>query len=737
MHLKRLELSGFKSFANPTVLQFPSRITAIVGPNGSGKSNCAEAMRWVMGEQSMKSLRGKRSEDLIFAGSQTNPRMSKAQVALVFDNNQKQFPVGFDEIAIGRRVFRDGENHYLLNGSPTRLKDTMELLAGVGIGSTQHNIISQGEADRILYVNPSERKEMIEEALGLKVYHLKQEEASRKLAKTEENIKQVLALKKEIQPHIKYLKSQAEKFELANLIRQELEEKYKTFVQKEFVYLASEEESIKNRMAGPEQEIKFLEKKQAELKSDLEKESVKKSGIAITELEDAKKELALARDKRVKLEREMGKIEGLIEAEKSRGVSDDEEAVSKEEVEQFLGEIEDTLSAVLEETTIDEIYAYVNEAIGRITAFVSGLGRESSVPARDSKQIDELNHARDRMSRALAEVYEDEQKLFRKEKELGADAYESERRLRELERALYDCEVQVNKVKDVLRGADLDKERLLLRKEEFVRGKDEASRYIGVSNLGDVAELFEPGERGRLLKEIDRLKFRLEESGGVDPNILREYKDIEDRNAFFEREVFDLEKTADDLQKLASELLRKLDEDFEAGIAKINKEFAAFFSAMFSGGRAQIEIIKPKKHLSKLGGDEDELESDVYHHEVKDEAGIDVKVDLPKKKIKSLEMLSGGERALTSIALLFALSSVNPPPFMVLDEIDAALDEANSRRYGEMLKNLAKETQLIIITHNRESMKQAGVLYGVTMGGDGISKLLSLKLEEAAEYTNR
>lgn len=737
MYLKRLEISGFKSFANPMMLRFPSRITAIVGPNGSGKSNCAEAMRWVLGEQSMKTLRGKRSEDLIFAGSQSEPRMSRAQVALVFDNNRKQFQSEFEEVTIGRRVFRDGQNEYLLNGSPTRLKDTMELLAGVGIGATQHNIISQGESDRILYVNSSERKETIEEALGLKVYHVKYEESSRKLARTNENIKQVETLRKEVQPHLKYLKNQVEKFERANAIRQELEEKYRIYIKKESAYLASEEERINSRYSGPKEEIKALEKRQEELKAALEKESTKKGNLAAGDLENARKALALARDKRVRLEREMGKIEGMLEVGKSRSGSDEEEVVPREEVEQFLGEIEETLAAILEETLVDEIYTFVHEVLGRVSAFLAGLGRESSVDGRDLKRADELDSAKERLTQALSEVYGEEQKLFRKEKELDVDAYESERRSREFERALYDCEVEANKVKDALRNADLDKERLRLRKDEFAREKQEASHYLNVLNLEISQELLRPGERDRLLKEIDRLKFRLEESGGVDSSIMREYKDIEERDSFFEQELFDLEKAADDLRNLAVELLKKLDEDFEKGIGKINKEFNAFFAAMFSGGHAQLEIIKPKKNRRKSEGDGDDLESDVYHHEVKNEEGVDIKVNLPKKKIKNLEMLSGGERALTSIALLFALSSVNPPPFMVLDEIDAALDEANSRRYGEMLKNLAKETQLIIITHNRESMKQAGVLYGLTIGSDGISKLLSLKLEEAAEYTNR
>ena len=150
MRLLRLELSGFKSFAKPTKLEFPAAISAIVGPNGSGKSNVAEGLRWVLGEQSIKSLRGKKGEDLIFNGSQTAPRLGKASVSLVFDNRKKIFPLDYDEVKITRKVFRDGVNEYLINGSSVRLKDIIELLSKIGLGTSSHHIIGQGEADKIL-----------------------------------------------------------------------------------------------------------------------------------------------------------------------------------------------------------------------------------------------------------------------------------------------------------------------------------------------------------------------------------------------------------------------------------------------------------------------------------------------------------------------------------------------------------------------------------------------------------
>ncbi|MEK9184547.1 MAG: AAA family ATPase, partial [Patescibacteria group bacterium] len=169
MYLKNLEISGFKSFAKKSILEFKAPITAIVGPNGSGKSNVAEAFRFVLGEQSIKSLRGKRGEDLIFNGGEGS-RFNRAGVKVIFDNKKRSFNIDFDEVIIERIVNRDSLSEYLINGSQVRLKDIVELLAVAHIGASGHHIISQGEADRILNASIKERREMIEDALGLKLY---------------------------------------------------------------------------------------------------------------------------------------------------------------------------------------------------------------------------------------------------------------------------------------------------------------------------------------------------------------------------------------------------------------------------------------------------------------------------------------------------------------------------------------------------------------------------------------
>src|SRR3989344_471103 len=216
MRLKNLEINGFKSFAQKSILEFESPIVCIVGPNGSGKSNVVEAFRYVLGEQSMKSMRGKSGLDLIFKGSKTLSKGTSAQVSIYFDNRDKVFKLSndagedinlnFDSVSISRKVFSDGLNTYMLNGSDVRLKDIHVLLASVNIGSSGHHIISQGEADRILNASVKERKEMVEDALGLKVYQYKIKDSERKLERTEENMKEIGIQRRENAPHLNFLK---------------------------------------------------------------------------------------------------------------------------------------------------------------------------------------------------------------------------------------------------------------------------------------------------------------------------------------------------------------------------------------------------------------------------------------------------------------------------------------------------------------------------------------------------
>jgi len=271
-------------------------------------------------------------------------------------------------------------------------------------------------------------------------------------------------------------------------------------------------------------------------------------------------------------------------------------------------------------------------------------------------------------------------------------------------------------------------------KEGYALVDSDILSYKNFSNRDGAEIVVNKIEQEELRRKIERIKIKLEDVGlGGGSEIMKEFEEVKERDDFLTKEMEDLAKSIESLHTLMADLKEKIDIEFKEGIKKINVEFTNFFSLMFGGGEGHLSIVTENKKKKV----EEEIEGDLStqaeeKEEILFEYGIDIDVSLPHKKVKELNALSGGERSLTSIALLFAMSQVNPPPFLVLDETDAALDEANSRKYGDMLEKLSHHSQLVVVTHNRETMSRAGILYGVTVGSDGASKLLSVKLDEAA-----
>jgi chromosome segregation protein len=223
-----------------------------------------------------------------------------------------------------------------------------------------------------------------------------------------------------------------------------------------------------------------------------------------------------------------------------------------------------------------------------------------------------------------------------------------------------------------------------------------------------------------LLRAIERSKLRIEEASVPNRDeIIQEYKTTKERDEYLLKELADIKSSEEKLLTLVDDLEKTLTEKFSSGVAQVSKVFSEFFAEVFVGGKGKLSVIT----LTKI----DEEGKEIH------EQGIEIDVTLPNKKVKEINMFSGGERALVSIALLFAMSSITPPPFMVLDETDAPLDESNARKYGAMLRRLAEHSKLLIITHNRETMSHCDMLYGVTIGVDGASRLLSIDFKQAEQ----
>jgi len=741
MRLKNLEINGFKSFPKKTILEFKSPVVCIVGPNGSGKSNVVEAIRFVLGEQSIKSMRGKAGSDLVFKGSKHLPKGSRASVTIYFNNTDKIFKLSnengeninldYDVISISREVYADGLNKYILNGTEVRLKDINALLASVNIGSSGHHIISQGEADRILNASPKDRKEMIEDALGLKIYQYKIKETDRKLSRTAENMKEVSLMRREILPHLNFLKKQVEKFEKSKEMKVELLDLYREYLKKEGVYLDAEKGSLSSERNKISDELKKIPNSIFDKNVVISEKEIKNKA----ELGNLEQKIYQIRNTKSEIERRLGRIEGMIEMEESRSQKteslSENVSVNREELDAFLKEANEYLEEAIYIDVLENVAPFLGKIKDILDRFARNFEHSKSF-VDNSSQLKELRDSQEGILVQMKEIENEETKISEAIQILKNKIAKELELERDKEREKFSLKVRHQEMTSALQLISVKEENLSRRVEVFQNDIKEGGALVGADILAYKNFELENGEidkarQEEIRRKIERIKIKLEDVGvGGGGELLKEFEEVRDRDNFLTKELEDLTASIESLRELMKGLKEKIDVEFQDGIKKINKEFQEFFALMFGGGDGSLSVVTEQKKKKN-----EEEESEDNEEDAIPEQGIEIDVSLPHKKVKELNSLSGGERSLTSIALLFAMSQVNPPPFLVLDETDAALDESNSRKYGDMLEKLSKRSQLIVVTHNRETMSHAGVLYGVTVGADGASKLLSVKFDEA------
>lgn len=763
MYLKKLEINGFKSFANKTILDFLPEcniadgescgITAIVGPNGSGKSNVADAIRWAIGEQSSKNLRGKKSEDVIFAGTDKKGRLGTASVTLYFDNSDKRIPIEFAEVSITRKVFRSGESEYLINGSRVRLMDIVDLLAKAGIGKDSYCVITQGMSDAVLNATALERRAIFEDAAGVKQYQIEKERALRKLESTRENLVRVDALTAEIEPHLKNLRRQAEKASQGKDVALKLHDKqillysylWDNF-QGERGKLASERDVLQKSVFDIEIETNTLAKEVTEASRMMEDQTEEESlQVALGKLREEGS--VFLRDRsvlegKIEIEKEKQKVEEVI-----RVIPVDLNYVRKalEEIRHHQAELIERIQNVEKLEDLQDIREFAQVIKQKLydldTKALEGSVKEKKIialPDDEKKASDErlaqygaekqqLNGKLEKLQKQLTET-EAQIGAIREASRTSRETFFAKEKLwREKERQLTTLKDSLNEVKVRLARVEVREEDLvMLVREELAMKVDDLK--FDAREAGEV-------DRERLEREIARLKVEVEHIGTIDPMIVEEFEETEERFQFLTRESADLKQASESLRVVVKEMDQKIDGVFQEAFKEIRKKFEAYFKIIFGGGKAELNMIKIRRRNRQLADGEEgtEDEENGEPSEEEEELGIDIFACPPGKKISNLAMLSGGERSLTSLALLFAIISHNPPPFAVLDEVEAALDEANSRRFSKMLQELSDHTQFIAITHNRQTMEQASLLYGVTMGADGVSQLLSIRLDQIGE----
>lgn len=879
MYLEKLEISGFKSFAAKTVLKFTPGITCIVGPNGSGKSNIVDAIRWVLGEQSLKLLRGKKAEDVIFSGSDKKARLGMSQVDLYLDNEDRKAPIDYSQIVITRRIFRNGESEYSINKNKVRLQDILLFLAKSHFGQRSYSIISQGAVDSILSAPPQERKNFFDEAAGVRQYQIKKEQSRLKLDHSQENLRQAEGLIQEIEPRLKSLTRQVRKLRK----REEIEKELREIQGQYYRNLWSE---IQNQVKGQNQELAEKKEVQESLEAEvlevqkglgnlskeesrseifqklqqeydriiaqknnfLREQVVLKGKLEIEHRKSGSLNLVWLERRKEDLEKEIDSNQGEIAnlkkvIEDKRGFYDQKLGEQKKVVKEF-EKIEQELLIAKDELQaktvinlpeiqqeLDFIYNLQKDFLGKLKKAES-LEEVKKLERKAEKVEKSLEKFKERLQKSsstadpsrilalqkeLSDFLKTKDSLVNEINELRLSLEIKEARLKILWKIFQNSQTELEKIKNEIQEIQIDprdkskaraqfeqasqtleanlksldlelkkvqekidhfnreeqkkKEQLFSLQKEFQRKQSHLNNLNSEINeikvkLARLAVKKEDLEREmrdelpvdflesiyksplvgfkthswpreELSQKIQKFKHQLELIGGIDPETITEHEEVDKRYNFLTSQVKDLKEAIKSLEKVISKLDEKIKKQFHGSFERINKEFERYFKLLFNGGRAKLLLLK--EYLEEP----EELEEDSEKEEVEEEAskiktsrekivtGVDIQAIPPGKKLKSINMLSGGERALTSIALICAILASNPFPFAVLDEVDAALDEANSVKFAEILKRLSQRTQFIMITHNRATMQKASIIYGVTMRDDGISKLLSVNMEEA------
>ena len=708
MYLEELEIFGFKSFGHRVNLKFPKGVTCVIGPNGVGKSNLVEAIRWALGEQSLKTLRSKKGEDIIFSGGQI--RLNLAEVFLYLKNKEKNPQPPSQQLMVGRKILRNGENEYFINQNKVKLQDVLLTIAKANFGPKSYSVIGQGMVDSILYSSPLERKEFFAEATGVRKYQLKRKEAMIKLKRSQENFAQAEIALKEIEPRMRFLTRQIKKLSKRQEIERkllELQKKYygskKFKLEKEGEKLKREVEKIKEEVDKKSVELKFLQE-------EFKKISDEKGSIRFAHLQ---KEYQISLEERRKLLETIS----ILQAKSTLNENKQEKFLERER----LARIEDAFKEFL--TQQEELIIKL-EKIKRLEELKEIRINFIKITDKLKRCLEIFQEKKYPSSKKLKETEENLKIINQKIKDLEINLQdilkEEENKRKEVisqQEKIQKKQEEMSQISFSLKEKEIELARLETKKEDL---EEEIKRDCLDQNILSLLEnkLLRPEEEEEIFLKIKKLKHQLETIEAIDPNISQEYDECSQRYNFLSSQTNDLKKAINSLKKIKEKLDERIKKEFITNFNRINQEFEKYFKILFKGGRAKL-VLEEKKEQESL-----EIEE-----EKEEELIIEILARPPAKKIKTLETLSGGEKALTSLALIFAIIKIKNPPFVVLDEVDAALDEINSLRFTEIIKDLARKIQFIIVTHNNVTMETADVVYGMTMKTDNTTHLFSLKLE--------
>ena len=726
MQLKHIKLSGFKSFVDPTKISFPTNMVGVVGPNGCGKSNVIDAVRWVLGELSAKNLRGDSMVDVIFNGSENRKASGQCSIELLFDNSSGKIGgefVSFNEVSIKREMTRDAKSNYFINNTKCRRKDVQDIFLGTGLSS--YAIIEQGMVSRLVSSKPDELRAHLEEAAGVSKYKERRKETESRIKRTKENLSRVKDIKDEIGRLIKRLQNQAKAAEKYNLLK---DEKSKLELDKAILFsmeAKNNRDGLQKKLDGLKRDLKIKNAESDTYQSQIDQyrtenesvlkeyENAQKNFYAIG-AEIAKREANLQNIIKSQLEIKDNLEKASANYEKAKATEKNFDELSpSEKAMHILDEIINTIQKhAIKTENIDnkslELKKLLKDILNIATAQSKTLideylkrQNELEIQIQDdqkNKKVieDEIKEFVDQSSKAESILIT----LRQKQSKFNDD-------LRELENKKSISDLDSRAISEKITNIRIELNTYEVNLENSNKKIQEAGLELQTINFSG----YEGNSTDDIENKLTDLEAKIIRLGAINLAAPEEIKEESKRKEELDEQYADLTEA---LEKLTS-AIKKIDQEtktiFKDSFDAVNIKLKEMFPKLFGGGVAELTLT-----------DENELN-----------AGVVLMARPPGKKNSSISQLSGGEKALTALALVFAIFNLNPAPFCLLDEVDAPLDDLNTLRFVNMVEEMSDTVQFIFITHNKVSMERSDHLMGVTMQEAGVSRVVSVDVNQAVE----
>ena len=726
MQLKHIKLSGFKSFVDPTKISFPTNMVGVVGPNGCGKSNVIDAVRWVLGELSAKNLRGDSMVDVIFNGSENRKASGQCSIELLFDNSSGKIGgefVSFNEVSIKREMTRDAKSNYFINNTKCRRKDVQDIFLGTGLSS--YAIIEQGMVSRLVSSKPDELRAHLEEAAGVSKYKERRKETESRIKRTKENLSRVKDIKDEIGRLIKRLQNQAKAAEKYNLLK---DEKSKLELDKAILFsmeAKNNRDGLQKKLDGLKRDLKIKNAESDTYQSQIDQYRTENESV-LKEYENAQKnfyaigaEIAKREANLQNIIKSQSEIKDNLEKasanyEKAKATEKNFDELSpSEKAMHILDEIINTIQKhAIKTENIDskslELKKLLKDILNIATAQSKTLideylkrQNELEIQIQDdqkNKKVieDEIKEFVDQSSKAESILIT----LRQKQSKFNDD-------LRELENKKSISDLDSRAISEKITNIRIELNTYEVNLENSNKKIQEAGLDLQTINFSE----YEGNSTDDIENKLTDLEAQIIRLGAINLAAPEEIKEESKRKEELDEQYADLTEA---LEKLTS-AIKKIDQEtktiFKDSFDAVNIKLKEMFPKLFGGGIAELTLT-----------DENELN-----------AGVVLMARPPGKKNSSISQLSGGEKALTALALVFAIFNLNPAPFCLLDEVDAPLDDLNTLRFVNMVEEMSDTVQFIFITHNKVSMERSDHLMGVTMQEAGVSRVVSVDVNQAVE----